>query len=98
MSKDGMDHFFGKLVFAAFAAILAVIVAGAYIVCKPKFDDVEKIRESREDVEARIRRKRADLEQIKKDQERLKSDPGFAETVARKHHLVRPRETVFIEE
>jgi cell division protein FtsB len=80
----------------AFLAAIGLVLAIAWVKIRPKLEQNQHLQEQIEALAAENRALEARIEELKRNQELLETDPRFVERVAREElGYVRPGETVF---
>ena len=86
------DKIFRWLFFVCFGAI---VVAGA-VMSKPKWKKVCDLNADRERIMQKITARQAEIDAMRENQRRFKTDREFVEMLARKNHRLFPGEVVFV--
>ncbi len=75
---------------------VALALVGAFLFFLPKYQEL-KSRETRcAEMQRRIDARQQEIKDIRVRQQRLQTDPAFAEQVARQNRRIRPNEIVFV--
>ena len=86
------DKIFQTLFFFSFGAI---VVAGVCF-CLPKLDKAQGLASERDRIMQRISARQAEIDAMRENQRRFKTDREFVEMLARRNHRLFPGEVVFV--
>ena len=79
----------------AIALVLLILVVG-FVTAWPTYVESRGLRRRDAELAARIETKRQEIEELKNNQRRFRTDSDFVEAIARKNRRVFPGELVFI--
>ncbi len=92
-----MNEGFKERFFKMFTiALVLIILVGGLVVAWPDYLRGRAIKQKDLELTARIEEKKAEIEVLKKNQSRFRTDRDFVESIARRNNRVFPGELVFI--
>ncbi len=91
--KEGLKERIFKMLTVT---LVLVILVGGLVVAWPTYLRSRAIKEKDLDLSARIESKKAEIEALKENQRRFRTDRDFVEAIARRNNRVFPGELVFI--
>lgn len=91
-----MSKFIDRLSRLVFIVLFAGIVVAGVVASYPRYKRMQGLAQEKARVQKLIEEKKAEIAELKEQQQRYSSDRGFVEKLARRNRRVYPGELVFI--
>ena len=90
-----MNELKEKILKTLTGCILLLIVVGGLVMMYPDYRRAESLKRQNAELQQTIDRKKAEIDELKENQRRFRTDPDFVELIARQNRRVFPGELVF---
>ena len=90
-----MNELKEKILKTLTGCILLLIVVGGLVMMYPDYRRAESLKRKNAELQQTIDRKKAEIDELKENQRRFRTDPDFVELIARQNRRVFPGELVF---
>ena len=97
MAKKSNDHW-AKVYRFAWGILFVVLLVALVCIFLPKCREVQKYQKKKIELTDQKRKKEMDIQQLKKKQQKVKTDPKFVESVARDGARVKEGEVTGVKE